>query len=79
MPFVILSTETYLFIRYENININPNYFNALTSASWGIVWAITGTVYIYTAIKNNIKYHKTGWNMTNCDKPGQMDWGHRYE
>ena len=55
MPFVILSTETYLFIRYENININPNYFNALTSASWGIVWAITGTVYIYTAIKNNIK------------------------
>lgn len=55
MPFVILSTEAYLFIRYENLSINPKYFNALTSASWGIIWAMTGTVYIYTAIKNNLK------------------------
>jgi uncharacterized membrane protein len=55
MPFIILSTEAYLFIRYENLNISPKYFNALTSASWGIMWAMTGTVYIYAAIKGNLK------------------------
>ena len=51
IPFIILSLDLHILVRYPEINIASNYYDPITSTIWGIVWAIIGTIYIFISIK----------------------------
>jgi len=50
-PFIIFSLDLHILVRYPSINIAANYHDPITSAIWGIVWGIIGTIYIFISIK----------------------------
>jgi hypothetical protein len=51
IPFIILSLDLHILVRYPEINIDSNYYDPITSTIWGIIWAMTGTIYIFISIK----------------------------
>jgi uncharacterized membrane protein len=56
IPFMILSIESYLLIRHDGIlSVDTNYYNPITSATWGVLWAGIGTIYIYVSMKLLLK------------------------
>ncbi len=55
IPFMILSIESYLLIRHGILSVDTNYYNPITSATWGVLWAGIGTIYIYVSMKLLLK------------------------
>ena len=51
IPFIILSLDLHILVRYPGINITSNYHDPVTSTIWGIIWAVIGTIYIFISIK----------------------------
>ena len=51
IPFIIFSLDLHILVRYPNINIASSYQDPITSAIWGVTWAIIGTIYIFISIK----------------------------
>ena len=55
IPFMILSIESFLLIRHGILSVDMNYYNPVTSATWSVLWAGIGTLYIYISMKLLLK------------------------